>query len=185
MAVTRTIEQLGADLRIGDGFRSTDRCGRSGAGAHRRDRPKVLVEAYASDAPVALQNEAYVRVAGYLYDSDPATGRGSPDALKASGAAARPGSLPQQAGRPDRQGNHLMPRGLSQPVTVPPPGGLRSFGHLSGHGDRLGPGSRTPEPLRTARAIRSMGSHSGSSPSATSRSWRTCKLPRARWDSST
>ena len=87
MAVTRTIEQLGADLRIGDGLEAPEGAvgivlARVGATA------RVLVDTAAPDAPEAIANEAYVRAAGYLYDNDASTGRGSPDALKASGAAA-------------------------------------------------------------------------------------------------
>ena len=46
----------------------------------------AMVEGYAENAPVAVQNEAAIRVAGYLYDSVP--GRGFSDPLGYSGARA-------------------------------------------------------------------------------------------------
>ncbi len=49
----------------------------------------VSVELYAPDAPDAIQNEAFVRVAGWLYDQDPtAASPGGSSALRASGAAS-------------------------------------------------------------------------------------------------
>ena len=87
MAVTRTITELAGDLRTGDG--AVAPTGSVAVVLARIDATaQVLVDTAAPDAPEAIANEAYVRVAGYLFDSDPATGRGSPDALKASGAAA-------------------------------------------------------------------------------------------------
>ena len=88
MSVTRTLAQLAADLRIGDGV--TEPTGavavvlsRIGAAA------TAMVERYAPNAPDAIHDEAYVRVVGWLYDSDP-TGAspGGPVALRSSGAAS-------------------------------------------------------------------------------------------------
>ena len=88
MAVTRTVAQLGADLRIGDGLIAPT--GAAGAVLGRVDATaRALVEAYAPDAPDAIQNEAYVRLAGWLYDSDPSgASPGGRAAMRASGAAA-------------------------------------------------------------------------------------------------
>lgn len=88
MAVTRTVAQLSADLRIGDGTAAPD--GAVGVVLARIHATAVaLIEAHAPDAPAAMQDEAFVRLAGWLYDSDP-SGRlpGGPNALRASGAAA-------------------------------------------------------------------------------------------------
>ena len=88
MAVNRTLAQLGADLRIGDGTIAPT--GAVGAVLGRIDATaRTLVEAYAPDAPEAIANEAYVRLAGWLYDSDPSGANpGGPAAMRASGAAA-------------------------------------------------------------------------------------------------
>ena len=86
MAITRTIQQLAADLRIGDG--ETAPTGAAGVVLARIDATaKALINAYAPNAPTAIQNEAYARLAGWLYDTDPSGRTGSPDALKNSGAA--------------------------------------------------------------------------------------------------
>ena len=51
------------------------------------DAATVMVEDYAPDAPEALQNEAMVRLASWLYDQDPtAASPGGAVALRASGA---------------------------------------------------------------------------------------------------
>ena len=88
MAVTRTLAQLAADLRMGDGV--TDPTGPEGVVLGRiATSAAALVERYAPDAPEAIQNEAYVRLAGWLYDSDPSsTSPGGPVAMRASGAAS-------------------------------------------------------------------------------------------------
>ena len=50
---------------------------------------RAMVERYASDAPDAIHDEAYVRLAGWLFDVDPSgASPGGPSALRASGAAA-------------------------------------------------------------------------------------------------
>lgn len=88
MAVTRTLAQLGADLRIGDGV--TDPTGPQGVILARiAASAAAMVERFAPDAPEAIQNEAYVRLAGWLYDSDPSgASPGGPAAMRASGAAS-------------------------------------------------------------------------------------------------
>lgn len=87
MAVTRTLEQLAGDLRIGDG--TTAPTGAEAVVLNRiADTAMRMVEDFAPSAPDAISNEAYVRLAGWLYDTDP-SGRGvPPNALRASGAAA-------------------------------------------------------------------------------------------------
>ncbi len=88
MAVTRSLAQLAGDLRLGDGtlFPSGPAAvvlGRIDATA------RAMVTTYAPDAPDAIANEAYVRLAGWLYDQDPSGANpGGPNALRASGAAS-------------------------------------------------------------------------------------------------
>ena len=70
MSVTRTLAQLAADLRIGDGVTEPTGAvavvlGRIAATA------RTMVEQYAPAAPDSIHNEAFVRVVGWLYDSDP------------------------------------------------------------------------------------------------------------------
>ena len=88
MAVTRSLAQLAADLRLGDG--STVPTGAQGIVLARIDSAaRAMVLAFAPGAPDPIHNEAFSRVAGWLYDSDP-TGAtpGGPNALRSSGAAA-------------------------------------------------------------------------------------------------
>lgn len=87
MAVSRTLAELSADLRIGDGTEPTGQVaavlGRIAAAAG------AMVERFAPAAPEAIQNEAFVRLAAYLYDADPSgSGAPGPSAIRASGAAA-------------------------------------------------------------------------------------------------
>ena len=88
MAVTRTLAQLGADLRITDGAAAPT--GAAGILLGRIDATaREMVTRYAPDAPDAIHDEAYVRVAGWLYDSDPSgSSPGGPSALRSSGAAS-------------------------------------------------------------------------------------------------
>ena len=86
--VTRTLAQLGGDLRIGDGAAAP-----TGPAAVVLERiaatARVLVEDYAPDAPEAVLNESFVRLAGWLYDADPSGSTpGGPAALRSSGAAS-------------------------------------------------------------------------------------------------
>ena len=80
--------QLAIHLRI-----STDDAAPTGALATVLDRivatSTAMVEKFAPDAPVAIKDEAVVRLAGWLYDSDPSGANpGGPVALRASGAAS-------------------------------------------------------------------------------------------------
>lgn len=86
MAVTRTLTQLGADLRITDGTAAPT--GPEAVVLSRIDATaRALVTRYAPDAPDSLHDEAYVRVAGWLYDADPSSpSPGGPSALRSSGA---------------------------------------------------------------------------------------------------
>ena len=88
MAVTRTLAQLAADLRLGDG--TTEPTGPQGIVLARIDATaRAMVLEFAPDAPDAIHDEAYVRLAGWLYDADPSGSTpGGPSALRSSGAAA-------------------------------------------------------------------------------------------------
>ena len=88
MSVTRSIEQLAADLRIGDGVTAP-----TGPTAVLLARiaatATAMVEQYAPDAPDTIHNESFVRLAGWLFDSDPSGATpGGPAAMRASGAAS-------------------------------------------------------------------------------------------------
>ena len=88
MAVTRTIPQLAADLRIEDGV--TEPTGADLVVLTRiAATAKVMVESYAPAAPDAIQNESFTRLAGFLFDSDPSgASPGGPVAMRSSGAAS-------------------------------------------------------------------------------------------------
>ena len=88
MAVTRTIAQLSGDLRIGDGVTAP-----TGSVLIVLTRiaatATAMVLRYAPDAPDAIHDEAFVRLSGYLFDSDPSgSSPGGPVAMVASGAAS-------------------------------------------------------------------------------------------------
>ena len=101
LAVSRSLSELAVDLRVGDGDAPT------GAVLAVLTRiaatASALVERFAPDAPEAIHNEAYIRLAAWLYDSDPSgASPGGRSAMRASGAAAllspykvRPGGLIQ------------------------------------------------------------------------------------------
>ncbi len=88
MAVVRTLAQLAGDLRIGDG--TTEPTGPEAVVLARIDATaRVLVTDYAPNAPDAIHTEAYVRLAAWLYDSDPSGANpGGRAAMRASGAAS-------------------------------------------------------------------------------------------------
>ena len=88
MAVTRTLAQLAADLRIGDGI--TEPTGAVAVLLGRIDATaRAMVVEFAPGAPDEIHNEAFVRLAGFLYDADPSGSTpGGPSALRSSGAAA-------------------------------------------------------------------------------------------------
>ena len=86
--VTRTLAQLAADLRLGDG--ATAPVGPVGIVLARIDATaRAMVLEYAPGAPDAIHDEAYVRLAAWLYDADPSGSTpGGPQALRSSGAAS-------------------------------------------------------------------------------------------------
>lgn len=83
MAVTLTVSELAAALRAGDSTDETAILTRLLAAA------TATIEHVADGAPEAIQNEACVRFAGYLYDQ-PNAGRGMAwsSAMRSSGALA-------------------------------------------------------------------------------------------------
>ena len=88
MAVTRSLAQLSADLRIGDG--SAEPTGQVRIVLERiASTASAMVLKYAPNAPDEIHNEAYVRLAAFLYDNDASGGsQVGPSAIRASGAAA-------------------------------------------------------------------------------------------------
>ena len=87
MAVTLTAVQLAAALRIGDGATALVE---PQAGVINRilASATALVESYAPNAPEAVQNEAVIRVGGFLYDSPPGASMRFANPLGDSGAQA-------------------------------------------------------------------------------------------------
>ena len=82
MAVTITVSALRDALRIGETAEETAEVTRLLAYATE------AVERYAPDAPDVVQNEAVIRLAGYIYDSPNTSARtGYANALSNSGAA--------------------------------------------------------------------------------------------------
>ena len=83
MAVTLTIAQLSAAVRLGDTAEETAQATRL------LNLATQAIAKHAPDAPDVVQNEAVIRVAGYLYDAPQASaGAGFADILRNSGAAA-------------------------------------------------------------------------------------------------
>ena len=83
MAVTLTVAQLVAALKLGSTTEETAEATRLLATATE------IVTKHAPDAPDAIQNEAVIRVAGYLFDAPTAArGAGYGDILRNSGALA-------------------------------------------------------------------------------------------------
>ena len=86
--VTRSLAELAADVRLGDG--SAEPTGATLVVLKRvAATAAAMVLHYAPDAPDELHDEALARLSGYLLDSDP-SGRsaGGPIALRSSGAAS-------------------------------------------------------------------------------------------------
>ena len=81
MAVTLTVDQLRNALRVEDSAEEVEIVTRLLAVG------TAMVEKYAPDAPDVIQDEATIRIAGYLFDA-PSTGRGTPNALRNSSASA-------------------------------------------------------------------------------------------------
>ena len=83
MAVTITAADLATAIRLGTSTEETAQATRLLAVA------TAIVERYAQSAPEAVQNQAVVQVAGYLYDQPAASqGAGTANALRNSGAAS-------------------------------------------------------------------------------------------------
>ena len=119
MAVTRTLAQLAGDLRLGDG--TNDPSGPAAIVLARIDATaRAMVLAYAPNAPDAIHNEAYVRLAGWFFDQDPSgSSPGGPSALRASGAAALLG--PYRVRRAGRIGTEAAAASPSTPSTPSEP----------------------------------------------------------------
>ena len=82
MAITITVSELAAALRLGDSVEETAEATRLLAYA------TSAVEHHAPDAPAVAQNEAVVRLAGYLFDQPFATRASAfANALRNCGAA--------------------------------------------------------------------------------------------------
>ena len=88
MAVTRTLAELAGDLRIGDGI--TEPTGPQAIVLQRiAATAAARVTAYAPGADDAVMTEAFVRLCGWLFDSDPSgVNPGGSNAMRASGAAS-------------------------------------------------------------------------------------------------
>ena len=83
MAVTISVEELLANLRLGSSPEETAQAARLLSYA------TVAVEKHAPNAPSVVQNEAVTRLAGYLFDQPYAVGGSTfANALRNSGAAA-------------------------------------------------------------------------------------------------
>lgn len=83
MAVTLTAAALAVAMRLGDTPEETAQATRLLTTA------TALVTQHAPDAPDAIQNEAAIRVAGYLFDMPQAArGSGFGDVLRNAGALA-------------------------------------------------------------------------------------------------
>ena len=83
MAVSITVAELAAAIRLGSSTEETAQATRLLALATQ------VVTKHAANAPDAVQNEAAIRVAGYLFDAPQAAqGAGYADILRNSGAAA-------------------------------------------------------------------------------------------------
>lgn len=86
MALTITVEQLAAHLRLSDGQAVAEPT--NGILTRHLETARVLIESYAESAPEAAQNEAAIRLVGWLYDLPTHGMRGIQNGLSASGAAA-------------------------------------------------------------------------------------------------
>ena len=83
MAVTLSVLELAAAIRLGNSTEETAQATRLLATATE------IVTRHAPGSPDAIQNEAAIRVAGYLFDAPQAAqGAGFGDILRNSGAAA-------------------------------------------------------------------------------------------------
>ena len=83
--VTLTVDQLAAALRLGDG--TTALTGPlADIIARLLSTATALVLEYSPTADDAVANEAVIRLAGFLYDADPAAARRFADPMGLSGA---------------------------------------------------------------------------------------------------
>ena len=87
MAVTITAIQLAAAMRIGDGATPLEEPQASVINRILASAT-ALVESYAPNAPEAIQNEAVIRVGGFLFDSPPGASMRFANPLGDSGAQA-------------------------------------------------------------------------------------------------
>ena len=90
MAVGITEAQLGVELRLATAEAEYADLpeGQRALVARRLASATIEVEQYAPDAPTAVQDEALIRLAGWLYDTDPSEARRAASPLHSSGAAA-------------------------------------------------------------------------------------------------
>lgn len=88
MAVTLTRPALAVALRIVVSEGETLTSGQTATLDRLLATASTLVEQYAPDAPDSLQNEAAIRIAGYLFDTDPAESRRVASPMLYSGGAA-------------------------------------------------------------------------------------------------
>ena len=89
MAVTLTLTQLGAAMRLLIAGQTTLPPEYSDEVQRLLDTAKAIVEKRAPDAPDTVQNEAVVLMVAYIFDSPPATrGTSYANAYEYSGAAA-------------------------------------------------------------------------------------------------
>ena len=90
MAVGISEAQLGVELRLATAEADYADLpeGQRALVARRLASATIEVEQYAPDAPTAVQDEALIRLAGWLYDTDPSEARRAASPLHSSGAAA-------------------------------------------------------------------------------------------------
>ena len=87
MAVTLTAIQLAAAMRIGDGVTALVEP-QASVISRILASSRAIVESYAPNAPESIQNEAVIRVGGYLFDSPPGASMRFANPLGDSGAQA-------------------------------------------------------------------------------------------------
>ena len=88
MAVTLTVQQLAYGLRLIADTTDTVEEPMLAVLTRTLGAATELVQDYASAAPESVQNEATLRLAGYLYDTPPSIAGASQHPLRDSGALA-------------------------------------------------------------------------------------------------
>ena len=88
MAVTLTVQDLAFGLRLVASTTATIAEPMLGVLTRTLGAATALVEGYAAEAPEAIQNEAALRLASYLYDTPPGYSQRSQNPLRDSGAIA-------------------------------------------------------------------------------------------------